>query len=674
MKEFPNLFSPIEIGSYTYKNRIEAAPTIFAALVLIPQISDRILRMIEDRAKGGCASVINGEIPVNFDDSLRPLIAGKGKVIQIKVDYQNFDDSAFAVFQRNADVIKKHVAIGLAELSHFGVEKPLLDDGILPLGPVAYTKKDGTQVRAFDKESMEKVANDFADAADYMKAAGFQGVFVHGGHGWLIGQFLSNRNNKRRDEYGGPIENRARFPLAILQAIRERCGSDFLIEIRLSGQENLPDGITIDETVEFCKLLEGKGLVDLIHISAGHYYSPSRSHEFSTIFTPNGLNADYAAAVKKAVSIPVAVVGGITTPELAERIIAQGKADIISMGRQMIADPDFANKAAHGRAAEIRGCLRCCVCYPGPSGEHETDPMEGHLPGLGSCTINPYNVNSFSHHKTLPEDMPKPEASRKVFIVGGGPAGMQAAMDATDRGHKVILADNSNKLGGLLRLTDKDFYKKDLNEFKEFLVREIGRRDVNVRLNTHVTEAMIKQINPDVLILAIGAEPLIPPIPGAEKAITALDVYFKPEVNIGKDVLMVGGGLVGCEVGLELARRGKEVTVIEKVERLVPDSIGIHRTGLLDQMDEMGIRSMVKTICKEIKENGVLVEDELGREDFIPANTVVLALGMKARTDEVKKLCEAAGDLPVFEIGDCVRAAKVGEAVQEGYTAAMSIT
>jgi 2,4-dienoyl-CoA reductase-like NADH-dependent reductase (Old Yellow Enzyme family)/thioredoxin reductase len=563
--------------------------------------------------------------------------------------------------------------MAIAELSHFGVEKPLLEDGILPLGPVAYTKEDGTQVRAFDKESMEKVINDFADAADYMRAAGFQGVFVHGGHGWMIGQFLSNRNNKRTDEYGGNVENRARFPMAILQAIRERCGSDFLIEIRLSGEENLPGGISIDETVEFCKLLEGKGLVDLIHISAGHYYSPARSHEFSTIFTPNGLNADYSAAVKKAVSIPVAVVGGITTPELAEQIIAQGKADIVSMGRQMIADPAFANKVADGRADEIRACLRCCVCYPGPSGEHETDPEGVHFPGLGSCTINPYNVNSFSHHKILPEDMPKPKESRKVLIVGGGPGGMQAAIDATDRGHKVILADNGDRLGGLLLLTDKEFYKRELHGFKDLLVKEVGKRDIDVRLNTHVTPEMIKEIDPGALILAIGAEPLIPPIPGIEKAITSLEFYSYGEDKIGKNVIMVGGGLVGCEVGLELTHGGRKVTIIEMKERLVPDSIGIHRTGLLDQMDEMGIRSMVKTKCKEIKEEGVVVEDESGREELIPADTVVIALGMKARAEEVKKLREAGGDIPVFEIGDCVRAAKVGEAIQEGYTAAMSI-
>lgn len=673
MKEFPNLLSPIQIGNYTYRNRIEAAPTLFSSLILVPKLSDRVMRMIEDRAKGGCASVVNGEISVNFDDSLRPSVAGEGKFALLKVDFKNFDDPAFPLFQKNADVIKRHGTVAIAELSHFGIEKPLLEDGILPLGPVAYTKEDGTPVRAFDKESMEKVAGDFADAAYWMKTAGFQGVFVHCGHGWMIGQFLSGRNNKRTDEYGGSIENRARFPLEILQTIRDRCGSDFLIEIRLSGEENLPGGITIDETVAFCKLLEGKGLVDLIHISAGHYYSPARSHEFSTIFTPHGLNADYAAAVKKAVGIPVAVVGGITTPETAERIIAEGKADIVSMGRQMIADPDFAKKTAEGRADEIRSCLRCCVCYPGPTGEHKTDPKGRHLPGLGSCTINPYNVNSFSHHKVLPEDMPKPQGSRKVLIVGGGPGGMQAAIDAADRGHSVILADNADRLGGVLRLTDDDFYKKDLCDFKDLLVREVGKRNIDVRLNTHVTPEMVKETAPDALIIAIGAEPAIPPIPGVETAVNALDVYFNPDVTIGKKVIMIGGGLVGCEVGLELVHNGKEVTIIEMLERLVENFIGIHRTSLLDRMDEVGIRSFVKTRCREIKADGVLVEDENGKEAFIPADTVILAIGMKARTDEAQKLREAAGDIPIFEIGDCVRAAKVGEAVQEGYMAAMSI-
>ncbi len=671
--QYDNLMSPIKVGSKIYKNRIESAPTIFSSLSLIPGVSDRVLRMIEDRAKGGCASVIHGEISVNFDDSLRPIVAGEGKMVVLKVDFEDYTSGHFKAFEKNAAVIQKHGAIALAELSHFGIEKPLLDDGIQPLGPVAYTKPDGAPVRAFDRESMDKVSNDFVKAARFMQKAGFDGVFVHCGHGWMIGQFLSPLANKRADEYGGGIENRSRFPLEILQAIRTACGPDFLIEIRLSGQENLPGGITLEDTVGFCKLLEGRGIVDLIHISAGHYYSPARSNEFSTIFRPHALNADYAAAVKKNVSIPVAVVGGITKAEDAERVIAEGKADIVSMGRQMIADPGFAKKVEEGRADEIRSCLRCCVCYPGPSGEHETDPPGRHFPGLGSCTINPYSVNSFSHHKALPEDMPSPQGARKVLIVGGGPGGMQAAIDACDRGHQVILVDNSERLGGTLRLTDFDFYKQDLFHFKELLVREVGKRDIDVRLNTCADQQLVKDIAPDALILAIGADPFVPPIPGIDKALKAFDTYFLPDEKIGNKVVMVGGGLVGCEVGLELIKKGHEVTVVEMAERLVGEFIGIHRTALLDHMDEVGIKSLVNTRCKEITENGVTAISQDGREIFLEADTVVVGLGYRARESSAAALKEAAGDIPVFVIGDCVRAAKVGESVQEGYVAAMSI-
>ncbi len=673
MTPYPHLTSPIKIGKHTYRNRIEAAPTIFSSLALVPFLTERILRMQEDRARGGCAAVVNGEIPVNFDDTLRPIVAGRGKYIEIKVDYRDFAAPAFAIFRRNADIIKRHGAVAIAELSHFGIEKPLLPDGIRPLGPVAYTKPDGTPVRAFDATTMKKVQDDFAEAAAYMQAAGFDGVFVHCGHGWMIGQFLSPRNNRRTDEYGGSIENRARFPLAILRAIRERCGRDFLVEIRLSGQENLPGGITLEDTVGLCRLLEGTGLVDLIHVSAGHYYSPARTNEFSTIFRPHALNADFAAAVKKAVGIPVAVVGGITNADDAERVIAEGKADLVSMGRQMIADPEFGNKAMAGRGDEIRECLRCCVCYPGPTGEHETDPPGRVYPPLGSCTINPYNVNSFSHHKVLPEDMPRPGRSRRVLIVGGGPGGMQAAIDACDRGHRVILADRADRLGGTLRLTDRDVYKRDLFRFKELLVREVGKRPIEVRLNTDVTPAVVREIAPEALILALGAEPAAPAIPGIERAVPAFDTYFLPDPRVGRRVLMLGGGLVGCEVGLELRARGREVTVVEMAERLVAGNIGIHRTALLDHMAEVGIRSYVGTTCLEVREGGALVRESQGRELYLSADTVVLALGYRARSAEAAALREGAGAIPVFEIGDCVKPARVGEAVQQGYTAAMSI-
>ncbi len=260
-----------------------------------------------------------------------------------------------------------------------------------------------------------------------------------------------------------------------------------------------------------------------------------------------------------------------------------------------------------------------------------------------------------------------------MLIVGGGPGGMQAAIDACDRGHRVILADRADRLGGTLRLTDRDVYKRDLFRFKELLVREVGKRPIEVRLNTDVTPAVVREIAPEALILALGAEPAAPAIPGIERAVPAFDTYFLPDPRVGRRVLMLGGGLVGCEVGLELRARGREVTVVEMAERLVAGNIGIHRTALLDHMAEVGIRSYVGTTCLEVREGGALVRESQGRELYLSADTVVLALGYRARSAEAAALREGAGAIPVFEIGDCVKPARVGEAVQQGYTAAMSI-
>jgi len=671
MNAYPHLLSPLTVGTHTLRNRVEAAPTIFVSLVQLPHLRERAMRMVEDRARGGAAMVVTGEITVNFTDSMRPIV-DDGALIELPVDYLDTDTEHARTFGEMATRIKRHGALAIAELSHLGQEKPLLADGHHPVGPVSYVRNDGVRVDGLDEAGMARICREFADAAEYFTAIGFDGVMVHHGHGWLAGQFFNPRVNTRTDQYGGSAENRARFPRDILEAVRDRCGADLLMEVRVSGRENIPGGITVEENIEVCRALDGRGLVDLFHVSAGHYYSPARSREFSTVFSPNGLNADAAAALKAVVSVPVNVVGGITTPELAEQIIAEGQADLVALGRQMIADPAFVVKAATGQRDRIRQCIRCTVCYPGPIGEHETDPPGRSYSRLGSCTVNPYSVNVFSHHTVMPEQMPAPRGSRRVLVVGGGPGGMQAAIDAHDRGHRVTLVDDGDRLGGTLKICDTDSIKTELLAFRDLLIREVGRRDIEVRLHEHVTPEFVRDFAPEAMVVAIGATPLMPPIPGIDGAVPGVQTYFVDPSSIGERLVMLGGGLVGSEAGLEWSLHGRDVTVVEQQQRVVPEFLGIHRTALLDEMTSHGVRTLVDTTAVQVRPDGVVVQGPSG-EQTLPADTVVVGLGSRARSAEAQQLQQAAGDIPVFVIGDAKSAARVGEAVTQGYVAAMSI-
>ena len=323
-----------------------------------------------------------------------------------------------------------------------------------------------------------------------MMAAGFDGILLHGGHGFLFQEFISPHFNTRTDKYGGSMENRARFPLKVLKALRDAAGEDMILELRVSAEDGLPGGMTIDDCVEFCKLIDGK--VDIIHVSNGLKWVGYRTHTMTSMYDAHGYNAPFAEAIKKAVrQSKVAVIGGINSPELAEDIIASGKADLVVLGRQAFADPEFPNKAASGREDLIRRCVRCFHCYPGAYREHETElPLEEFVPFVlpkmlsvvGQCAINPisnFHINS--------EDFAVPAGSRRVLVVGGGVAGMQAAITASERGHKVTLAERSGVLGGILNFTDHDVNKGDLRLFKDVLIREVEAKGIAVHLNTEVT-------------------------------------------------------------------------------------------------------------------------------------------------------------------------------------------
>ncbi len=666
MNKYPNLFSPITIRNHTYRNRIITGPTMFAAAAFMDQFGEGVFRMVEHRAKGGAGAVATGEMTVNNEEG--------DCFLSVPVDYSKHEGPYFEGFKEYANRIKKHGGIAMLEFGHdtsYAEVKPPHH----PYGPVAFVREDGVQVRAMDEAIMEKITNDIARATRFMMAAGFDGILLHAGHGFLFQQFVSPYFNTRTDEYGGSMENRARFPLRVLKAMRAAGGDDMILEVRFSAEDGLPGGMTIDDCVEFCKIIDGK--VDIIHVSNGLKWKGNRTHTFTSIYDSHGYNVPYAEKIKKAVTqSKVAVVGGINCPELAEEIVATGKADFVILARQAFADPEFPNKAASGQDDLIRRCVRCFHCYPGAFREHETElpsaeflafAMPKMLMQVGQCAINP-----LSNFHIYPERFPVPRGHRKVLVVGGGVAGMQAAITASERGHKVTLAEKSGVLGGILNFTDYDVHKVDLRNFKNVLVREIGTKDIEVLLNTDVTAEFMKNFKPDAVILAVGCSPLVPSIPGVEHAVDALNLYKNMD-KVGKKVVVVGGGLVGCETGVHLAAAGHDVMIVEMLERIAPETFAMPRAALLDEMDRVGVRQLLGHTCTEILQNGVKVVNSKGDGTFLEADTVCYCVGMKANGETVASLKAAAGSAPVFEIGDCRSVGKVANATESAYKAAMEI-
>jgi thioredoxin reductase len=493
-----------------------------------------------------------------------------------------------------------------------------------------------------------------------MKEAGFDGVLIHAGHGWLLHQFLSARTNLRRDEFGGSLENRAKFPISLIKKVREKLGKDFIIEIRVSGSEVVPGGMDVEETAEFCRMVEP--YADIIHVSVGLYRNPVLSGQFSSMYQPRALNADMAAVIKKNVKIPVAVVGGIMDPILADSIIAEGKCDIVALARPATAEPNFANKVASNRYDDITQCIRCYKCFPG-----ELEDNLDKLDSLFGCTVNP---NAFFYDEALLNRQTK--VKKHVLVIGGGVAGMEAAITAHDKGHDVTLLEEDNKLGGLVNFADNDVYKTDLKKFKDLLVKRVQSRKINVVLGKEFTKEAIAGYKADAIVIAIGSKPVIPPIKGIENAVHALDIYNNPAFIRGNEIIVVGGGLVGCETGLNMAKTGKKVTIIEMQDNVAPDSYPMHRVGLIHEMDTLlEYRTGLK--CTEIFKDGIEVLNKEGKKERLISHGVIFALGMKALSDEAEKIKSCAAGLETYIVGDCVKAAKVFDAVRQAFIAGLSV-
>lgn len=647
-EKYPHLFSPIRIGNIRLKNRIIAAPTSPSMITTEGHFTPEMTAYLEEKAKGGAAVVTYGESIVHS-------ATGKSHNKQLQLD-------SFGVKQGMAETARAiHNAGAYAniQLSHGGKYGGLVSvggdqDGCeVAYGP-SHEMTPAGEVQEMPRDLIFEIIDSYGKGAKLCKDCGFDMVQVHAAHGWLFSQFLSPVINQRTDEFGGSLENRARFLLMALDEVRKAVGPRFPIEIRISGDDLTDVGLGMDDCVKVAELVQDK--VDLFNVSCGNHEDPDmfcRTHP--SAFYKRGVNVYLAAEIKKHVNKPVACVGSLNDPAQMEEIIATGQADIVEIGRALLADPYLVKKALEGNAEDITPCLRCYECF-GETSKSETV----------KCTVNP----------TMGQQLPEknrtaaPEHVKKVLIAGGGPAGMEAAITAANRGHDVTLVEKSDKLGGNLYPAGAPYFKEDIIKLCKVMVKRVKEAGVKVVLNTEVTPEYVESFNPDALFVAIGSNELRPPIKGMElpHVIMAIDAELHPE-KLGKKVAIMGGGLVGGEAAVSFHHEGKECSIIEMKSKVAEEVNSFYRGGLMPEI-EKSATCYVNTKVKEIIPAGVLCEKD-GEEFIIQADSVVCALGFRAPYDKVDALCDKVDEY--YIVGDCKNVGQIYHATNEAYYAAMRL-
>lgn len=653
---YPNLFKPIVIGGKMFRNRIFSAPTGHPDVTVDGDFSQDVYSYYERKAEGGAAVVTLGEAIVDSK-------YGKRHPFQLSLDHYNSKHSLSTL----ADMINRHGAVANIELQHSGMKgatgvvTPGFCVGSDTLyGPVAGVF-DGVKVEQMSEDMIYMIIDKFADAAKFVQNCGFGMVLVHGGHGWLLNQFMNGRLNTRDDKWGGPsIENRARFAVEICDAIHKKCGPGFPVEMRISASEVIRDGYTVEEGIAFAKQLEGHA--DIIHCSVGCGQGlPEKGRTFSIthpcMFKEDGVNVKYAAEVKKHIkNTPIATVGALSDPAMMEEIIASGKADIVEMARGLICDPDLPNKARDGRDDEIVKCMRCFSCFSNAKSR-----------GSFWCALNPKTNRErwFSRVESVPVK------KQKVLVVGGGIGGMQAALTAAENGHEVILCEKSERLGGHIRCEENVPFKKHLREYIEQRERMIAKAPIDLRLKTEVTPEYARSVGADVIIAALGARPVKPNIPGidGENVLLADEAYVDPS-RVGNSAVILGGGLVGMELAIYLNSLGKKVEVVEMASKMNPGNNDLHGGAVNIKLGEEGIPTHFNTKAVKIDASGVLCESAEGEKHF-DADTVIYAVGQKALAEEAMALYDCARRF--YPIGDCVAPRNISEATLSATTVAEDI-
>jgi 2,4-dienoyl-CoA reductase-like NADH-dependent reductase (Old Yellow Enzyme family)/thioredoxin reductase len=643
-KQFPLLFSPAKIGNIKLKNRVMKAPQSSGMSNIDGSVTERLVRYYRDQAAGGAGMII---VEYAYVDD----IGAKSAHCHLGIS-SNEHIPGLAWLAEN---IREEGAVPAIQIEHCGRQKFLGTQPICAPSEIPWPKlwdQYGVQSvpHALTIEEIQDIVQAFGDAALRAKMAGFELVEIHGAHGYLLTNFFSPTTNHRTDLYGGSLENRMRIYLQVYRDIRKKVGPDFPVTIRLSGTDYEPDGFGIDDTIALCKALEKEG-IDAIHISGGDHHT--MIHQVSPMAMSICHNTWAAEAVKKEVKIPVIASGSITLPEYAEEILASNKGDFVALGRPLWADPEWPKKASEDRPEDIRPCLRCNEgCLERTFFKYKAV----------TCAVNPV-ISREGELKLQPADQKK-----NVAVVGAGPAGMETARVCKLRGHDVTIFEERDIKGGLLNEASVPEFKADIRPFIKYQITAIEKLGIPV-INKKATVKDLEEY--DVIICATGSKPVKPNIPGIDKKIAAdaLDV-LNNVVKPGKNVVVIGGGLVGSETALHLSENGCHVTLVEMLPQIMNDVAVTDLLAYTERIEKTDMRILTSTKLLEIVDDGAIVQNRAGIEQ-LRADTVVLALGFESKQDLYTSLIEKGKE--TYLIGDAVKPGKIMDAIHTAYRTGLKI-